>query len=98
SNPHGKWWSYRIIDGRKCWYEGKPMLSKASLEWPKEIREAETEQASVQPAPSAKIRSGAPEKVRNILSEKPGDPMDSQALAPRDSDTFESLWRARVKN
>jgi hypothetical protein len=36
SNPHGQWWSYRIIDGRKCWYAGKPMLSKSLLEWPKE--------------------------------------------------------------
>jgi hypothetical protein len=27
-------WSYRIIDGRKCWYEGKPMLSKSMLYWP----------------------------------------------------------------
>src|SRR6476646_5458318 len=36
SNQHGRWWSYRLIDGRKCWYEGKPMLSKALLEWPKE--------------------------------------------------------------
>jgi hypothetical protein len=27
-------WSYRFIDGRKCWYEGKPMLSKSLLEWP----------------------------------------------------------------
>src|SRR3984957_10253483 len=36
SNPHGRWWSYRLIDGRKCWYEGKPMLSKSLLEWPKE--------------------------------------------------------------
>jgi hypothetical protein len=36
SSPRGQWWSYRIIDGRKCWYAGKPMLSKALLEWPKE--------------------------------------------------------------
>jgi hypothetical protein len=35
SNPQG-WWSYRLIDGRKCWYEGKPMLSKSLLEWPKQ--------------------------------------------------------------
>ena len=27
------YWSYRLIDGRKCWYEGKPMLSKSLLEW-----------------------------------------------------------------
>jgi len=31
-NPHGQWWSYRLIDGRKCWYEGKPLLSKSLLE------------------------------------------------------------------
>src|SRR6476659_10263426 len=36
SNPNGQWWSYRLIDGRKCWYEGKPMLSKSLLEWPKQ--------------------------------------------------------------
>ncbi|WP_247280638.1 MULTISPECIES: hypothetical protein [unclassified Bradyrhizobium] len=37
SNPQGRLWSYRIIDGRKCWYEGKPMLSKSSLEWTKDV-------------------------------------------------------------
>ncbi len=29
----GSYWSYRLIDGRKCWYEGKPMLSKSLLQW-----------------------------------------------------------------
>lgn len=27
-------WYYRIIDGRKCWYDGKPMLPKTQLYWP----------------------------------------------------------------
>jgi hypothetical protein len=27
-------WSYRLLDGRKCWYEGQPMLSKSLLQWP----------------------------------------------------------------
>lgn len=27
------YWSYRLIDGRKCWYEGRPMLSKSLLHW-----------------------------------------------------------------
>jgi hypothetical protein len=27
-------WYYRIIDDRKCWYQGKPMLSRSLLEWP----------------------------------------------------------------
>ncbi|MEA2862627.1 MAG: hypothetical protein QOC84_583 [Bradyrhizobium sp.] len=26
-------WSYRLIDGRKCWYEGENGLSKSSLHW-----------------------------------------------------------------
>lgn len=27
-------WYYRLIDGRKCWYQGKPMMPKTSLHWP----------------------------------------------------------------
>jgi hypothetical protein len=81
SNPHGHWWSYRLIDGRKCWYEGKPMLSKSSLEWPKE--------ASAQPVSN--------EEVISVATEKAGNPLDSQARALQDSDTFEARWRERVK-
>jgi hypothetical protein len=80
SNPHGRWWSYRQIDGRKCWYEGKPMLSKALLEWPKE--------ASVQP-----VSNG---KVTGVVAQSPGNPLDAQARALKDPDTFEARWRARV--
>src|SRR5947207_4184599 len=80
SNPQGHWWSYRLIDGRKCWYEGKPMHSKSLLEWPKE--------ASAQPGSSGEVTS--------VVTEKPGNPLDSQAWAPKDSDTFEARWRARV--
>jgi hypothetical protein len=34
SSSAGSHWSYRIIDGRKCWYAGRPMLSRSQLEWP----------------------------------------------------------------
>ena len=81
SDPHGRWWSYRLIDGRKCWYEGKPMLSKSSLEWPKEV--------SAQP--------NSNEELANVLTDKPSSPLDSQAWAPTDSDSFEARWRARVE-
>jgi len=67
SNPHGRWWSYRLIDGRKCWYEGKPMLSKSLLEWPKG--------AFAQPVSNR-------EEVQSVVTEKPGDPLDAQARAP----------------
>ena len=79
-NPHGQWWSYRLIDGRKCWYEGKPMLSKSLLEWPKV--------ASAQPVSIGKVKS--------VVTQKPGNPLDAQARALQDSDTFEARWRERV--
>jgi hypothetical protein len=81
SNPHGRWWSYRLIDGRQCWYEGKPMISKSLLEWPKE--------ASAQPVSN--------QETTSVVTEKPGNPLDSQARALKDSDTFETRWRERVK-
>lgn len=29
------YWSYRIIDGRKCWFEGRSTIPKSSLRWAK---------------------------------------------------------------
>jgi hypothetical protein len=80
SNPHG-YWSWRLIDGRKCWYEGKPMLSKSALEWPA--------LASAQPDSNAEIGSA--------LTEESSNPLDSQAMVPSDLITFDVLWRARVE-
>ena len=31
----GKWWSYRIVDSKRCWYQGKPGRSKDLLHWAK---------------------------------------------------------------
>src|SRR6516165_1143918 len=70
SHAHG-FWSWRLIDGRKCWFEGKPGLSKSLLEWPA--------QTSVQPAADGELAS-AP-------TESPSNPLDSQAWAPTGSET-----------
>src|SRR5580693_3302971 len=67
SNPHG-YWSWRLIDGRKCWYEGKPMLSKSALEWP----------ALASAPPDSNVEIG------NALTERSSNPLDSQAMAPTD--------------
>src|SRR4029077_9776954 len=29
----GKWWSYRIVDSRRCWYQGRPGRSRDLLQW-----------------------------------------------------------------
>ena len=31
----GKWWSYRIVDSKRCWYQGRPGRSKDLLHWAK---------------------------------------------------------------
>ena len=59
SDTHGQWWSYRLIHGRNCWYEGKPGLSKSLLEWPQET--------SGQP--------GSSREVTGTVTEKPGNPL-----------------------
>jgi hypothetical protein len=80
SNSHA-YWSWRLVDGRKCWYEGKPMLSKSSLQW-----------AALA---SAQVDSNG--QFASALTEKSGNPLDSQTLAPTGSITFDVLWRARVE-
>ena len=32
----GKWWSYRIVDSKRCWYQGSPGRSKNLLQWAKQ--------------------------------------------------------------
>jgi hypothetical protein len=81
SHHHG-YWSWRLIDGRRCWYEGKPQLSKSLLEWPARAS------ASAQPNFDRETASALPEQ------QKPGNPMDSQARVADDSDTFETRWGA----
>ena len=28
------YWSWRIIDGKRCWYLGRPGIAKTQLQWP----------------------------------------------------------------
>ena len=56
------------------------MLSKSLLEWPNE--------ASAQPVSNGEVTS--------VVTEKPGNPLDSQAWALKDPDSFEARWRERV--
>ncbi|WP_426529699.1 hypothetical protein [Bradyrhizobium sp. McL0615] len=73
-------WSWRLIDGRKCWYAGKTVIPKSLLRW-----------AAAAPA-QAKVKVASPVSV---ATEKRSGPMDAQARMI-DDDSFESRWRARV--
>jgi hypothetical protein len=85
--PHARsYWSYRLIDGRKCWYEGKAMISKSLLHWPPQALAA-------QQAPAAQAK--ADEVPIKILTVKPNNLLDAQASIPNDPDaSFEARWRA----
>jgi len=92
-NPQGHW-SYRFIDGRKCWYQGENNLSKSLLQWP--------EQTSAL-SPSSERESPLDEElmppVNQNVSAISGKP-DNQSEP--DSDSFDARWRGlattRVNN
>ena len=56
-------WSWRLIDGRKCWYAGKTVISKSLLKWPAA-------------APAQAKAAATPVRV---AAETRSDPMDAQA-------------------
>lgn len=73
-------WSWRLIDGRKCWYAGKTVISKSMLKWPAAApAQAKAEAATVSAVP-----------------QKRSEPMDAQARMLDSDNSFEARWRARV--
>lgn len=59
------YWSYRLIDGRKCWYEGRPGYSKSLLHW----SSAQTEKKNSRKEPEA----------RPAVAASKVNPLDAQA-------------------
>ncbi len=83
-------WSYRLIDGRKCWYEGKTMLPKSSLSW------AGKSAPKSPPAVQAESPPVDEAKVPATDGRDFSDPEDGSCCWPRrdDEDNFESRWRS----
>jgi hypothetical protein len=76
-------WTWRNVDGRKCWYAGRAMIPRSLLQWPA------VAQAKVKPAPPPVI----------TVTEKRSEPMDAQARmldSDFSDNSFEARWRARV--
>ena len=76
------YWSWRLIDGRKCWYVGKTMISKSLLQWPAKA----SVQAKADPTPAP----------ATVATEKRSDPLDAQARLLDYANSFEARWRARA--
>ena len=102
-------WSWRLIDGRKCWYAGKAVIAKASLRWPATAQakaaqvkavdartsDVGTSEGNLTPADVKAVQARPASTTVGFAAEKRGNPMDAQARM-LDDDSFESRWRARV--
>jgi hypothetical protein len=84
-------WSWRLIDGRKCWYAGKTVIAKSSLRWPAAAQaKAKTPVETQAKAPMQDRAQAAP------VSDRRSDLMNAQARMLDEPNTFEARWRARV--
>ncbi len=88
-------WSYRLIDGRKCWYEGKTQIPKSELYWA-ESKAPETETARQSPgAPANQRATNAQASPPQAEAEEPGDPEDGSCCwPPQTGDSFEARWQS----
>jgi len=86
SNATG-YWSWRLIDGRKCWYAGKTMISKSLLQWP--TKASVQAKADTAPVPVTVVPV-------TVATEKRSDPLDAQARLLDYAHSFEARWRARA--
>src|SRR6266487_5691068 len=80
-------WSWRLIDGRKCWYAGKTMISKSLLQWP--AKASVQAKADTAPVPVTVVPV-------TVATEKRSDPLDAQARLLDYANSFEARWRARA--
>src|SRR3954471_9254876 len=63
------YWSWRLIDGRKCWYLGTTMLSKSLLQCAAKV--ALQAKADPKPVPVTVVPV-------TVVTGKLGDPLDAQ--------------------
>lgn len=82
-------WSYRLIDGRKCWYEGKTQIPKSELHWADKTAPAAVASPPVTNAQSTNAQASPP------AIEETTDPEDGSCCWPpaAENDSFESRWR-----
>lgn len=102
-------WSWRLIDGRKCWYEGKHNPDKSELYWADKKSPASAVENV--PEPRAMPRATDAQASPPPAAEEFTDPEDGsccwppkgstkssirneyQSEPPRDDETFEARWR-----
>jgi hypothetical protein len=93
-------WTYRLIDGRKCWYEGRNSISKSLLSWSADTSprdKASRDKASVrlEKEKALPVKEAAREAMAAIPEQR-SSPPDQNACCGAVSETlytFEARWR-----
>ena len=90
STDSRSYWTYRIIDGKRCWYRGHKVLSKSQLRWSK--KEIDPKLPSVAPAHRAQVKTVKPTDFNEIdaLADKQSGPM---IMFPELADKLDALKR-----
>jgi hypothetical protein len=82
------YWSWREIDGRRCYYAGRPGKPKTELYW-----------RSVGPSRAAPVRAGQPEAARDAAGpEAVPDPPPISVSERQSSPTEEPEWQATMED
>ncbi len=67
-------WAWREIDGKRCWYKGKPGMDKKLLSWAANTNAPAASKASAAPKDSpASKRSPAPKRLPAAMTENPAE-------------------------
>src|SRR5262245_55781117 len=77
----GRYWAYRIIDGRECWYAGRPGKPKNELFW-----DRGNTLSARQPVDQPEARIEPPEPSSHFVAAPPEKPESTQAMPEQ--------WRA----
>jgi hypothetical protein len=64
----GKWWSWRIVDSKRCWYQGRPGRSKDLLQWSKQ---------SLPPVVTRPDPGGSPQPAPPVPPQQPTEIVDT---------------------
>jgi hypothetical protein len=79
----GRYWAYRIIDGRECWYPGRPGKPKNELFWGRGT------------TPSARQTVDRPEaETETVPSEPPSRLVAAPPEKPQIAEAMPAEWRA----
>ena len=94
SSPQGHW-SYRLIDGRKCWYEGQNNFPKSLLQWSEQTPALSAFGKAEPSRDEEQLPAGTQAVGTNAEPNRSASDECCKTLL-KDSDSFEARWRARV--